>query len=88
MASDIVLGARSFPVKGQFINSSSGLVSGAFYTFQVMTEAVLQSISMESGFTGASKVAGQTLPAGLLVQINFTAIQVASGVLLIYDGTP
>lgn len=67
---------------GQCITSSSGEVTGNFIGIIVLDEAVISSITGEN-ITGLD---GKTLKDNLGLPIQFTAIQLTSGTVILVNG--
>ena len=63
----------------KFVNSSTAAPVGRYFGLQVLTEAVIASVTFEPEYDGDSDIVGATLPAGLYRPMRFTELSLTSG---------
>jgi len=68
-------------VGGICVSDTNAVASGDYYGIQVLSEAVIASITFKSDFT-LTNLTGQTLPAGLYRPMRFTTLTLTSGVVV------
>jgi hypothetical protein len=65
-----------------YADSDSGAVTGHFYGYLVITDAVLSAVTAKGdAVTDISKLVGPTLPAGLYDPVEIGSITVSSGLI-------
>lgn len=81
---------RDWPEKGMYYFADTDTHSGInCYAFLTVTATVINAITYKNGFAGPSAsegavLTGVSIPAGLLIQIPFTSIDLTSGSILAY----
>ena len=68
---------------GVVVTSASGTVTGKFRWIQVITDAVISSLS-SNNLVGASGLVGISVNAGVGIGGSFQSIAVTSGVVIVY----
>lgn len=63
----------------KFVNSVTTIPTGRYFGLQVLSEAVIASITFEPGYQGDANIVGVTLPAGLYRPMRFTELALTSG---------
>lgn len=63
------------------MSDTSAVAGGDYYGIQVLSEAVIASITFKADFT-LPNLTGQTLPAGLYRPMRFTTLTLTSGVVV------
>jgi len=88
VAYDAGMRGDSYQVQGQqgglAITSANGAVTRNFRTLVVVNDAVLSALTSNIE-GGATKLITITLPAGLVIGGQITAVTVSSGVVIGYD---
>lgn len=82
MATDFeaaVLGRRV-----KIINASDGTVTANFYAIAPLEDIVFSSVTLAEGSTGADRLAGVGVAAGVPVVMEGTAIALTSGTAILY----
>jgi len=64
------------------VANTSALVTSKYSGIQVLSEAVIASITYEPGYSGDTTLQAQTLPAGLYRPMLFTTLTLTSGVIV------
>jgi hypothetical protein len=64
------------------VANTSALATGKYSGIQVLSEAVIASITYEPGYSGDTALQTQTLPAGLYRPMLFTTLTLTSGVIV------
>lgn len=61
------------------VDSTTPAPVGHYFGLQVLTEAVIASVTFEPDYDGDSNIAAKTLPAGLYRPMRFTELSLTSG---------
>lgn len=64
------------------VANTTPLTTGKYSGIQVLSEAVIASITYEPGYSGDTTIQTQTLPAGLYRPMLFTTLTLTSGVII------
>ena len=75
---------RQFSDSGFIVVANTNAVTpGKYSGIQVLSEAVIASITFEPGYSGDTNIQAQTLPAGLYRPMLFTTLTLTSGVVVV-----
>jgi hypothetical protein len=65
------------------VANTNPLAVGKYSGIQVLSEAVIASITFEQGYSGDTNIQTRTLPAGLYRPMLFTTLTLTSGVVVV-----
>lgn len=64
------------------VANTNALTPGKYSGIQVLSDAVISSITFEPGYSGDTGIQTRTLPAGLYRPMLFTTLTLTSGVII------
>jgi len=74
---------RQFSDNGFIVVANTNpLIVGKYSGIQVLSEAVIASITFEPGYSGDTNIQTRTLPVGIYCPMLFTTLTLTSGVVI------